>query len=139
MSQPGDNEYGSCSVREDFVIHARQRCQSAKCRPAAEDQQALDLAKLMRNFPQLAAVRQYIENEPRFETYSCRVHVFQEQIREGFMVSRPGVLHGAVIIADLHLVRRFDRQDIGLERFEESEMAINSHLNYICYTDAAAA
>ena len=138
MSQPGDNEYGSSSVREDVVVHARQRCQSAKCQPSADISQARDLDKMMKVFPELAAVRQYIENEPLFENKSCRVHVFYEQIREGFMTSRQGVLHGAVIVADLHLVRRFDRQDLGLERIEHSELSINSHLNYISYTAAAA-
>jgi hypothetical protein len=117
------------NTAEMFRIRAR-----ASGTPGAEGgpaEQAQDLARLLRRYPDLAPVCKHIEENAFFDAHAAKAVVIQAQHDEGFMRSRPGVLHGALIVADSTLLRRFDREELGLPPSEGSDRAIDGHLPFL--------
>lgn len=130
-SQAFDTPPTHSNTAEFFAIRPRTEVANTANAMSPESQQALDLDALMKRYPELAAIRRYIEETEFFETKPAKVAVIQEHHYEGFMRSRAGVLHGALVIANCELLRRFDRPDLGLQSEAASPGAIDSHLRFL--------
>lgn len=92
--------------------------------------QGSDLQGLVKRFPELAPVQAYIQTDSRFDLEAAKVIVVEDHISTGFMTGRRGALHGALVVIDFELVKRFERADLGLSEQPESTAALDRHLPY---------
>lgn len=115
-----ENPPSDSNCSEPFLIRSRESLL-----------QDVSLAGVLRKYPELTPVKQFFETDARFEKADATLHVIQMWHHLGFMKGEPGILQGALVVADFELIRRFDREDLALEKQADSAKALDSHLQFL--------
>lgn len=89
------------------------------------------LERLLQIHPELVEVKHFIESDARFESAAVWVHVNCQYRQLEFMKGEEGMLNGALLVADRRLLKRFDRQDLGLSKEESASEALDRHIPYV--------
>ena len=89
------------------------------------------LERLVQIHPELVEVKRFIESDARFEADAVWVHVNCQHRQLEFMQGEEGMLNGALLVADRKLLKRFDREDLGLSKDESASEALDRHIPYV--------
>jgi hypothetical protein len=114
-------------VQSSNHIRARQQLECNGYTRVPGYLQEFDLKTFCHKTQEMAAVRRYIEASPFFETASGIAYRFFHYAGDTRTV------HGVIVTGDNgKLLRRFDREDLGLGRSEKSASVLDFCQSFVC-------